>query len=65
MTTTLPAVWTQAPPAATGPDDYAPPSRAEQVAQDFLFSYRNKSTRENYTKGLQRWFSFCERSGVA
>ncbi len=64
MTTTLPAVWTQAPPAATGPDDYRPPSQAEQVAQDFLFSYRNADTRKNYTAGLQRWFAFCAKSGI-
>ncbi len=64
MTTTLPAVWQQAPPIGTGSSDYQPQSRAEQVAQDFLFSYRNTETRKNYTAGLKRWFGFCAKAGM-
>lgn len=64
MTTTLPAVWQQTPPAGTGSADYQPQSRAEQVAHDFLFSYRNQDTRKNYAAGLKRWFGFCLKAGI-
>lgn len=48
----------------TSVDDYRPPSAAEKVANDFIWSYRNPSTRTNYTQGLKAWFGFCAAAGV-
>lgn len=59
----LPAVWSGPPSMAS--DEVPPPqSRARQVADDFLFSYRNPQTRDNYAQGLKSWFAFCLKAGV-
>lgn len=43
------------------PGDYAPPlTKAQRVAQDFIWSYDNVNTRKNYEAGLKAWFRFCE-----
>lgn len=39
--------------------NYRPPKLAEQVANDFLFSYDNRSTRKNYADALKAWFRWC------
>lgn len=59
---TLPAIWN--PPQPAKPSDYTPPTLAEQVANDFLFSYANPSTRSNYTQGLKAWFRWCLAQGM-
>lgn len=59
--TSLPAIWSAPAPAADAEDV---PSLASKVANDFLFSYRNPSTRQNYAQGLRAWFRFCVANGT-
>lgn len=60
---TLPAVWTPAP-APVIPEPPRISKLAEQVANDFIWSYPNAKTRANYAQGLQHWFRFCVGIGI-
>lgn len=60
--TYLPAIVDRMAPAR--PVDAPVWTRAERVAQDFIMSFSNRSTRDNYTQGLRAWFGFCQRAGM-
>jgi integrase/recombinase XerD len=60
----VPTSVTDPRPGLASVSDYTPPTLAEQVANDFLFSYRNINTRTNYTQGLRAWFQWCLGQGM-
>lgn len=63
MSNPLPVAWTPAPaPKVVEPSPIS--TLADQVANDFIWSYSNKSTRENYIRGLKVWFTFCVGIGI-
>lgn len=51
-------------PVPANQSDYVPPTVAEQVANDFIWSYANATTRTNYVQGLRHWFKFCQQIGI-
>lgn len=46
------------------PTDFVPPTEAERVANDFLWGYENKTTRNNYRLSLRSWFEWCANLGM-
>jgi integrase/recombinase XerD len=63
VSSALPVAWTPTPP----PKFVEPPrisTLADQVANDFIWSYANAATRQNYIQGLKAWFSFCVSIGI-